>query len=460
MELEAAESDRAGHVRAGRDVPGLRGPGGCHHGNFRHRCGVTTAFTRRSVCLLLTSSLASLTIRRPARADEAVTWTPAVLKARLSAGLDVLDRLYWVPVLHLWFRRPGDQLHTYYEGRLNPPWWSSANAVETVLDAMTLTGDTSRLPALAAMWEQHHTNADQAPVTIAELKRQQKWTEADEAERQRQPRKRTTTREGYSEFNNEYLDDSGWWGISWLKMYDRTKERKYLATAKAVHAHMAAHWRTDAGGGVLWHIETKKPVSNAITNSLFLILSARLYEPTREPEFLKWSQKTYDWFQQNALYDGTAVVDGPGHKGDYWTYNQGAWIGGLLAMFAATGTQSFLDEAVKVADTVLHRAGLFQDGVLIEKLGTKGWDVGLFKGVCMRYLGQLRDVLQERKLHAATVAEIEKVLRASVESMIAGADKDGQFGLQWHKGASGQDYNFNTHTSGLMTLAAAIPAGR
>ncbi|HWB06750.1 MAG TPA: glycoside hydrolase family 76 protein [Verrucomicrobiales bacterium] len=412
------------------------------------------SISRRSVCLLLASAL---TLRRPAFADDAPDLSPAAVKARITNGLALLDKLYWVPVLHLWFRKPGDQLRTYYEGRLNPPWWSSANAVELILDAMRITGDKSQLPALAAMWEQHHTNADQAPVTIAELKRLQQWTEADETERQRKPRTRTTTRPGYKEFNNEYLDDSGWWGLSWLKMYDFTKEAKCLATSKEVHAHMAAHWRTDAGGGVLWHIEDKRPASNAITNSLFLILSARLYERTQDQAFLKWAQQTYEWFQKNALYDGTAIVDAPGHKNDHWTYNQGAWIGGLTAFYLATGTQSYLDEAVKVADSLIRHAGLFQNGVLVEKLGTRGWDVGLFKGVCMRYLGQLRDVLREQKLHAPVADEIDTNLRSSAVSMIANADKDGQYGLQWHKDAKDQDYNFNTHTSGLIAIVALLP---
>jgi predicted alpha-1,6-mannanase (GH76 family) len=419
---------------------------------------VNPRISRRSVCLFLATALAPLAIRRAALAGDAPDLSDAALKARISAGLALLDRIYWVPVLHLWFRRPGDELRTYYEGRLNPPWWSSANAVETILDAMRVTGDESRLPALAAMWEQHHTNADQAPVVIAEMKSRKLWTEKDETDRQRNPRTRTTTRAGYKEFNNEYLDDSGWWGLSWLKMYDRTKDARYLATSRDIHTHMAAHWLSDAGGGVLWHIETQKPVTNAITNSLFLILSARLFERTRAPEFLNHAQQTYEWFHRNALYDGTAIVDAPGHKNDYWSYNQGAWIGGLTSMYLATGTQNYLDEAVQVADSVIHRAGLFQEGVLVEKLGTKGWDVGLFKGILMRYLGQLRDVLRNSKLHAPLAEEIDRVLRSSAVSMISAADKDGQFGLQWQKDAKEQDYNFNTHTSGLKALVAVVPA--
>ncbi len=417
-----------------------------------------TSHSRRSACFLLASTFTALGLRPTRGAEGTADLTGAAARRRIQEGFVALDRLYWSPVLHIWLDRAGDDLRAYYEGRLNPPWWSAANAVETQLDLMHLTGDASRLPALASMWEQHHANGDQAPVVVAELKRRGQWSAEDEAKRQRRPKVRLTTKAGYDEFKNEYLDDSGWWALTWLKMYDRTKEAKYLNTAKAIHAHMASHWRAD-GGGVLWHLEDKNPVANSITNSLFLILSARLHQRTKDAAFLKWAERTREWFHQSALYDGTAVVDAPGHKGDYWTYNQGTWIGGLTALYLTTGSQAYLDDAVQATDTILHRAGLVQDGVIFEKLGVSGWDPGLFKGVFVRYLGQLRDVLRARKLHPAMADEIDKALRSSAASMLAhSVDKEGQYGIHWQKVEKDQVFNYNTHLSGLTLLTTLLPA--
>src|SRR4029079_554677 len=98
------------------------------------------------------------------------------------------------------------------------------------------------------------------------------------------------------------------------------------------------------------------------------------------------------------LYDGVAVVDAPGHMSDYWSYNQGTYIGGLTAMFEATGKVDYLERAIAVAESVIDRSGLVTpEGVLIEKLGTTG-DASLFKGVLARYLAHLRDVLEARGL--------------------------------------------------------------
>ena len=378
--------------------------------------------------------------------------------SRITAGIDVLNRLYWSPTLNIWIERPGD-LRAHYEGRMNPPWWSSANAVETLLDFMKVSGTADYESAITALYELHKVPGGTATRVVAELKRLGQWSAADEEKWQRRQIAPGTGNEYYTEFRNEYLDDSGWWGIAWLKMFDRTSDGKFLTTARAIHAHMAKNWRPDKGGGVMWAEEPDKLTPNAITNSLFLVLSARLYQRTHDAAYLKWAEQEHAWFHASALFDGKGVVDVPGHHGDYWTYNQGAFIGGLTALYQATDRADYIEEAVQVADGVLHRSGVVRpDGVIVEKLGTNGWDPGLFKGVFARYLGQLRDVLNDRKLHADTAQEIDRSLRSSVASMIAHSlGADGQYACEWHEGAKDQRRNFNTQTSALAALVSALP---
>ena len=398
------------------------------------------------------------------------------LIARIVMGIGTLNQTYWSPTLGIWLDRPGDDVRAHYEGRRNPPWWSSANAVEVLIDFMKVTGRTDCDAALDTLYELNKDPRRKAPRIIAELKRRQQWSDADEQEASRRQQKAVADAKAhpakpgdapaalaYTDFRNEYLDDSAWWGLAWLKMHDRTRAPKYLATARAIHAHMAVGWRPDKEGGIVWCQDEDKLKPNAITNSLFVILSARLYQRTHEPAYLQWAQRTLDWQHTKALYDGTGVVDAPGHRGDYWTYNQGAYIGGLTALYQATGEVRYLDEAVAVADTVLTRAGLTTaGGVLVEKLGVNGWDPGLFKGVCVRYLAQLRDVLTARHLHAETAQQIDRCLRASAASLIRiGPGADGQYPIEWHEGAKdATTRNFNTQTAALALLVALLPDAR
>ena len=395
--------------------------------------------------------------------------TREALIARISEGIGTLNKTYWSHTLGIWLDRPGDDLRAHYEGRRNPPWWSSANAVEVLIDFMNATGRTDFDAALALLYELNKDPRIKAPRIIAELKRRKQWSDADQKKTDaaaKAPSVQPTDPKAaaaYTDFRNEYLDDSAWWGIAWLKMHDRTRAQKYLATARAIHAHMAAGWRPDKDGGIVWCLDADKLKPNAITNSLFVVLSARLYERTREPAYLQWAQRTLDWQHAKTLYDGVAVIDTPGHKGDYWTYNQGAYIGGLTALYQATSEARYIDEAVVLAESVLTRAGLTRpDGVLVEKLGVNGWDPGLFKGACVRYLGQLRDVLSARRLHPETAQRIDRCLRASAASLIKiGPGTDGQYPIEWHDGAKDTTTrNFNTQTSALSLFVALLSGMR
>ena len=380
---------------------------------------------------------------------------------RITSGFALLNKLYWSPTLNIWLDRPGDDLRAHYEGRRNPPWWSSANAVEVMIDFMDATGRNDYNDAVTKLYDTHRDHRNKVPLLVAELKRRDQWSEKDEERLQRRQKKEADTPrspdEHYVDFRNEYLDDSGWWGITWLKMYVRTQDEKYLNTAKAIHAHMAKNWRPDKDGGVLWCEDADKQKANAITNSLFLILSARLYTATKQNSYLEWAGKTHAWFHEKNLYDGTAIVDAPGHKGDYWTYNQGTYLGGLIALAEATGKVDYLDEAARVAATVLEKSGnVLPTGVIVEKLGTNGWDVGMFKGAFIRYLGQFRDALQQKQIHGELAQRIDQTIRASVTSLLNNVGDDGCYAVAWEEGALDRSTSFNTQTSALAAFTAVL----
>jgi predicted alpha-1,6-mannanase (GH76 family) len=414
---------------------------------------------RRLYCLLL-PILASLASR--AEIDPADSLSRAAAINHITTGFDLLNKLYWSPTLNIWLDRPGDDLRAHYEGRRNPPWWSSANAVEVMIDFMNATGRNDYDEAIAALYDIHRDHRNKVPRMVAELRRRSQWSDKDEQRLQQRLKKEAETprsaNEHYVDFRNEYLDDSGWWGITWLKMYHRTRDSKYLDTAKAIHTHMAKNWRPDKDGGVLWCEDADKQKANAITNSLFLVLSARLHATIKDAAYLEWAEKTLGWFREKKLYDGTAVVDAPGHKGDYWTYNQGAYIGGLVAMSDATGEPRYLDEAAHVADTVLTKSGVvLPSGVIVEKLGTSGWDVGMFKGVFIRYLSQLRDALNASPRHTEMARQIDRVIRSSTASLLEhGIGEDGCYTVAWEEGGKDRSTSFNTQTSGLAALTATL----
>ena len=410
-----------------------------------------SALSRRSVLRVLAGS--SLMFRAEAQVPSS---DPAEILLTIERGFELLDKQYWSPELSIWLDKPGNDLRAWFDGRLNPPWWSCANAVETPADFMTATGNRRWMGPLAELHRRQHNNPDHVSGIIPALKERGQWSDRDDDARRNKPRPRHSTKAGFRDFNNEYLDDSGWWGLAWLKMHQLTGSADYLATARAIQGHMDSHRLPD--GGIIWNLEHQPPVTNAISNSLFLTLSARLHTVTKVPAYLAAAQKTRQWFEDQKLYDGIGIVDGPGHKEDYWSYNQGMWILSLLSLAEAAQEPARVDEAAAFTRNLLEKGGFVQGGVLIEKLSQTGWDTALFKGVLARALGHLRTILNHSKRHPDVSAQVATLLQSSVASLRAHSlGETGEYGLQWQPHARMQEWNFNTHLAALMAMTASCP---
>ena len=132
------------------------------------------SLTRRSILQILAGS--SLT--QMVRADSSANLTLAV-----EQGFQRLDARYWSPELSIWLDRPGNDLRAWFEGRLNPPWWSCANAVETLVDFMAATGNRRWIAPLAELHRYHRDNPDHVAGIIPALKARGQWSGRDDEAR-------------------------------------------------------------------------------------------------------------------------------------------------------------------------------------------------------------------------------------------------------------------------------------
>jgi hypothetical protein len=83
---------------------------------------------------------------------------------------------------------------------------------------------------------------------------------------------------------------------------------------------------------------------------LFAQLAANLYAATREPDYLAWAVRAYDWNvtclkQSPGLYRNDISDDGTVNP-TLWTYNSGAMIGTATVLYRATGDRRWRDRAV------------------------------------------------------------------------------------------------------------------
>ena len=319
----------------------------------------------------------------------------------------------------------------------------------------------------------------------------------------------------------EHYDDYGWWALALLRFarvpptmpaapasasadaLGGTDALNYVGMARTVfEMYVRDAWSNDTcGGGVYWGpVHGAPSYKNAITNELFLALSAELFEATGEARFGEWAARQWAWLSDasaGGAMRGAASVNGglynDGLSADWvepsrcvnnnstvWTYNQGVILGGLASFHRATNDSSLLVAADATARAAMARL-VDGDGVLRESceggermsvddgagaatgadaIACNG-DQQLFKGAFARHLWYLSTVAAP-----ADAADYRAFLSANAASAIALDRPDlsrnfsafATFGLHWAGPFDGTLAGAATQSAALdLIVAAAAP---
>ncbi|KAI1139436.1 glycoside hydrolase family 76 protein [Hypoxylon sp. FL0543] len=253
-------------------------------------------------------------------------------------------------------------------------WWQSGVALWTLCDYMIKSGSRDYLPQALNTVE-----IQRAPLSW--------WPE------------------GGGDFRADSTDDTGWWALAMTSLYELTDDEEYLNIAKEDEAYMFDYWNTTTcGGGLIWNIPNRT-YHNAISNELYLELTAKLHNLIPDDTYyLNHSLLEWSWFNksgminsQNLVNDGltddTACVN---NGMTTWTYNQGVILGGLVELNKALGDASFLDEARRIADAAV--SSLADDGTITEPCTSEEEcepNGTAFKGIFVRELAKLDAALDD-----------------------------------------------------------------
>jgi len=267
-------------------------------------------------------------------------------------------------------------------------------------------------------------------------------------------------------------DDAGWIVLALWKIADykgsRGKDNSaYLNAASKIYDIIAAQWDGTCGGGVWW--STAHTYKNAITNELFLLLSASGYLRFRRQDYLDNAKKTWTWLSNSGMRnsnnlwnDGLNFNDCKNNGQTTWTYNQGVIASGLAALSVATGDKSLLTQAELTLDATIAR--LSTNNILRESCddAVRGGavcnqDQQIFKGIWTKHLQFYLDNAND----PARTAKYSGWLGSQTSAVFHfGTNANGDVGSVWYApDQGGSVFTPKTSASGLAAHIAAAKYG-
>ncbi|RFU30394.1 hypothetical protein B7463_g5931, partial [Scytalidium lignicola] len=263
-----------------------------------------------------------------------------------------------------WSKSAIAELQTYYNtttGLWGNEWWNSANVVTMLADAQ----------------EYYPSYVQDVTDTVFS-----------------NTLAKAPTVPGFTGFLDGFYDDELWWVLAWIKVYDVTKDPKYLDAASAIFEDPKSVWGTTPCGGLWWDKAHTSVV--AIANNLYLTAAAKL--ANRKPHtpspgyYFKEAMNAYNWLinstlinSQNVLNDGLDLTTCKNNGFPVFTYNQGAPLSGLVELTWATGDPKYNNLANTIATSAISVL-TDSNGVLHEPCEPHACDgdEGQFKGVFAR----------------------------------------------------------------------------
>ncbi|WP_308637566.1 glycoside hydrolase family 76 protein [Paenibacillus silvisoli] len=277
-----------------------------------------------------------------------MTW-----ESRAEEAQQALAELFWNPAIRLFdieIPCPGGACNTIFH------YWWMAHAVDALVDGYERTKDAKYAGLLAELYDG------------------------------------LLVRNGGA-FPNELYDDMEWMAIAWLRAYRALGVERYKEAALLLWEDIKTGWNDQMGGGIAWQ-KSQLDYKNTPANAPAAILAARLFQQFGRQEDLEWAQNIYGWLKTHLVDPATGFVwDGMNRQGDgaidkewKFTYCQGVYIGAGVDLYRVTGDRGYLEDAIRTAGASDMELADPASGLLPEEGDGDG---GLFKGILVRYLGEL-----------------------------------------------------------------------
>ena len=166
----------------------------------------------------------------------------------------------------------------------------------------------------------------------------------------------------YGNGGDMFYDDNEWIGLASIQHYSMTHDKSSLKRAEDIFKLIVYGWDNNpndpAPGGVFWTQASWSHDRNTISNATGAKLGLNLYLITKDPYYLNWSKKMYDWVNTNMLAPNGLYWDHIDLQGNIqqtqWSYNQGVMIGANVLLYQSTHNKEYLNRADNLANTAIQ----------------------------------------------------------------------------------------------------------
>ncbi len=256
-------------------------------------------------------------------------------------------------------------------------------------------------------------------------------------------------------WTNDYYDDEGWMACAMLAAGAATGDASYQPVARLLWDDIRISWNDSCGGGIPWR-KTQRDYKNAPANGPAMVIGATLFQADHRPDDLALAVRIDDWLvktlrdpKDGMIWDGINRT-GKGDIDRSWrfTYVQGIFIGGCLALNRATHEVRYLADAERTGTAALDSYFGGPGGLCTDKGGNG--DGGLFKGILVQYLGQLAQA------SPALAGRIRGVLEANGRRLgqLQAEHADALLPATWNDGAAPADLELSVELSGVLLTEA------
>lgn len=239
--------------------------------------------------------------------------------------------------------------------------------------------------------------------------------------------------EGNGDFRADSTDDTGWWALALVRLYDITGNTTYLDIAQLDEAYIYSYWNTSlCNGGVIWDIPDQT-YKNAISNELYIKLTASLHNRIGgDTDYLAKAVTAWEWFLQSGMINADSLIndgltDACANNGQTeWSYNQGVILGAAAELYKATQDKAYLTNATAIANAVLASSTLSPNGILTEygcEPANCDNNQQAFKGIFARNLAELNVLLAD--------SPYSEYLSNNLASAEANDQSNELFGIAW-----------------------------